>query len=1021
MQNPSKNVRVLVGALVQTAAISLLCLSVPTGAMAQTSDVSASKVAPVIPQQVRYMGAFANRTGDTVEATFRIYATAEGGEALWTETQQVAVKADGSYSVLLGAASESGLPQGVFAGGQARWLGVSIDSAESLPRTALSSVAYAMKAGDAETVGGVAAANLVTKDDLAKMSQTSTMAVQAQGSAQTAVQAGLEPATNPTGSGTADYVALWTTSGNLGNSNIFQASSGFLGVGTTTPGGPLQLSTGATGGANATMMLTQTSAASGNYYADIGLYNSKGLIGNLSALGAGYPSGNLFVANDVVFLGGQQNAGTNLIFLTNTSGALKFGTGGFAVSNERMRIGAAGGVSVGNSYVGTDPGAGNLIVSGKVGVGTTAPAAVLEVNGTAKFDGLITFEMGQTFPGTGAGTITGISTTSPLTGSGTSGSVALGLNTSALETTLNSVYAQLGASDTFADAATFSAGLVADMALGSGNSAVTGAGTNGSVGVHGTSDSGYGVYGGSNTGSGVGGISTSGTAIYGISTSGNAAEFTNAIDAEATVYAVNSGDENTFFPTALNGTSTGMESVGVYGSGTFIGVWGNTTATAGGGYAIYGTAGDAYGGVFENNGTDAAAVYADNSAAGSATTTPIVYEAVAAGSNAYGLFSEMSGNGAYAVYGESDGTLATGSGRSAIGVKGLATGADGNGMVADATGNGGYGLYARASGAEDSTRYASAGVYAVSDTGIGVEGFAVGESNTYKTYQTEVASTPSSGGVWGDTSANSDLVPYNAGGIVGTADNNTGGYFVNNSKAVATIYASNQNSSGGTGLFKVFKAVTSLGTCGIGDGDLSCTGQLKTLATTGGGTRTVETYAMQSPENWMEDFGTSTMERGVGVVQIEAAFAETVTGDASYHVFLTPRGDSKGLYVTNLTATSFEVHESGGGTSSMMFDYRIVAKRRGYESQRLVDVTDRFKAEQADTQRRTPKANGAVASKAYVEPQMVEHPESVARAAALRAAMPKVRPGGSVAPQVPVVPKNSGVQNKAVAKPVVEK
>jgi hypothetical protein len=28
-----------------------------------------------------------------------------------------------------------------------------------------------------------------------------------------------------------------------------------------------------------------------------------------------------------------------------------------------------------------------------------------------------------------------------------------------------------------------------------------------------------------------------------------------------------------------------------------------------------------------------------------------------------------------------------------------------------------------------------------------------------------------------------------------------------------------------------------------------------------------------------------------------------------------------------------------------MFDYKIVAKRRGFESQRLVDVTERYKAE----------------------------------------------------------------------------
>jgi hypothetical protein len=58
-----------------------------------------------------------------------------------------------------------------------------------------------------------------------------------------------------------------------------------------------------------------------------------------------------------------------------------------------------------------------------------------------------------------------------------------------------------------------------------------------------------------------------------------------------------------------------------------------------------------------------------------------------------------------------------------------------------------------------------------------------------------------------------------------------------------------------------------------------------------------------------------------------------------YHVFLTPKGDCKGLYVTDETATSFVVRELGGGTSSIAFDYRIMAKRRGYEGIRLADVT----------------------------------------------------------------------------------
>jgi hypothetical protein len=59
-----------------------------------------------------------------------------------------------------------------------------------------------------------------------------------------------------------------------------------------------------------------------------------------------------------------------------------------------------------------------------------------------------------------------------------------------------------------------------------------------------------------------------------------------------------------------------------------------------------------------------------------------------------------------------------------------------------------------------------------------------------------------------------------------------------------------------------------------------------------------------------------------------------------YHVFLTPRGECEGLYVGATTAGAFEVRELHRGTSSIKFDYRIVAKRRCYEAPRLEDVTE---------------------------------------------------------------------------------
>lgn len=73
-------------------------------------------------------------------------------------------------------------------------------------------------------------------------------------------------------------------------------------------------------------------------------------------------------------------------------------------------------------------------------------------------------------------------------------------------------------------------------------------------------------------------------------------------------------------------------------------------------------------------------------------------------------------------------------------------------------------------------------------------------------------------------------------------------------------------------------------------------------------------------------------------VTLDPTFALTVNTEMSYHVFLTPKGDCNVLYVAQQSARGFQVRESHGGESNISFDYRIVAKRRGFESVRLQEV-----------------------------------------------------------------------------------
>jgi hypothetical protein len=94
-------------------------------------------------------------------------------------------------------------------------------------------------------------------------------------------------------------------------------------------------------------------------------------------------------------------------------------------------------------------------------------------------------------------------------------------------------------------------------------------------------------------------------------------------------------------------------------------------------------------------------------------------------------------------------------------------------------------------------------------------------------------------------------------------------------------------------------------------------------------------YVIESPEVWLEDFGFGKLENGVATVGIEPLFLGTINTEFPYHVFLTPLGDCNGLYVAGKAATSFEVRELGGGTSEVEFEYRVIAKRQGWEDARM--------------------------------------------------------------------------------------
>lgn len=93
-------------------------------------------------------------------------------------------------------------------------------------------------------------------------------------------------------------------------------------------------------------------------------------------------------------------------------------------------------------------------------------------------------------------------------------------------------------------------------------------------------------------------------------------------------------------------------------------------------------------------------------------------------------------------------------------------------------------------------------------------------------------------------------------------------------------------------------------------------------------------YTLESPENWFEDFGSGRIAEGRAHVELDSDYAAVVQLD-DYHVFLTPEGDSNGLYVASKGPTGFEVREQQGGTNSLPFSYRVVARRKEIDGERL--------------------------------------------------------------------------------------
>ncbi len=478
----------------------------------------------------------------------------------------------------------------------------------------------------------------------------------------------------------------------------------------------------------------------------------------------------------------------------------------------------------------------------------------------------------------GSGTITGVTAGTDLTGGGTSGNVTLNLDKTKVP--------QLAAANAFTNGQS----VTAKADSGAAALGVTNTGTgysifSNSAGTYNIWAAGgqYGIVANGQTYPITGQTSTGSPGVYGGSTAAGP-----VFGVEGVVQS--QGASGVF---GVNGTPSTMSGI----EGSHAGVWGDAGSL--GGFGISGTADDAIGVFGANASGKNATVYGLNFGG---TVLGVPSPAV------WGVSFGGTGIGVIGTGADYSNTFSNGIGYQQIGV------------IGDSAENGGIGVAGTTDfgtsvfGNSDQT---GTGVYGLSTKGTGVYGTtqAPGDSQSDFSY-----------GVWGYAPGTLDVGVY--------ASSKSGFAFSGTTGGPYTEWLT--SSPGGS----PFIAWAGNGFCQVDAGaDLVCTGS-KSAAVSLPDNRWVRLYAVESPENWFEDFGSGQLSSGSAIVPLEPTFAQTVNSTTDYHVFLTPNGDSHGLFVAAKTATSFEVREQGGGTSNIAFDYRIVARRRGYENIRMAEVTE---------------------------------------------------------------------------------
>jgi hypothetical protein len=198
--------------------------------------------AGAVPRLVNFSGKALDAQGKPLPGVnsfrFAIYRDQFEGAPLWAESQNAAADAEGAYTVQLGATDSEGLPFNLFSSAEARWLGVSVNGGSEQPRVLLLSVPYALKAADAQTLGGYPASAFLLAAPKATVGNPGSSSSVAQLPSTAKI-----PVT--TGGGSPNALARFDGRSDIVGSQVFDTGTN-VGIGTAQPAARLDVKGAAT-------------------------------------------------------------------------------------------------------------------------------------------------------------------------------------------------------------------------------------------------------------------------------------------------------------------------------------------------------------------------------------------------------------------------------------------------------------------------------------------------------------------------------------------------------------------------------------------------------------------------------------------------------------------------------------------------------------------------------------------------------------------------------------------------------